>query len=248
MTIKYFTKEACNEPQLNILNSFNKTTHKWTKKLQNYKKFRDFHGCELVMMASYNPKVGRNWMNLIINEESITAVGLVPHMFELIKKVANYKTLYEFIYTKSPSTFHCTRNYIRMYIDNATENIPNVCFGFSRSDAYSIEHWELHYMTPFMEIREVIVTTPGDLYSSYEKLLLHFDEMTWILFILTFVVAFLIIFIVSLLPKSIQDTFYGSNIKTPATNVVSTFFGIPQYRVPKQNFCRFILMNFILFA
>jgi len=248
MTIEYFTKEVCNEPQLNILNSFNKTTQKWTKRLENYEKFRNFHGCELVMMASYNPKEGRNWMNLIFNEESITPVGLVPHMFELIKKVANYKTGYEFIYPKGPSTFHCTQKYIRMYIDNATHNNPNVCFSFSRSDAYSIEHWELHYMTPFMEIREVIVTTPGELYSAYEKLLLPFDELTWILFIFTFVVAFLFIFIVNLLPKSMQDTFYGSNVKTPAINVVSTFFGIPQNRVPKLNFPRFILMNFILFC
>ena len=38
-TIEYFTKAACNEPQLIILNVFSKSTQKWDKKLQNYEKF-----------------------------------------------------------------------------------------------------------------------------------------------------------------------------------------------------------------
>jgi len=47
MTIEWFTEVACNQPQLKILNSFNKTTQKWNKKFENYEKFQDFHDCEL---------------------------------------------------------------------------------------------------------------------------------------------------------------------------------------------------------
>ncbi|KAL7010820.1 hypothetical protein ACKWTF_013961 [Chironomus riparius] len=244
-SIEYFTKDACNEPQLQVLNSFNKVTQKWTKKLQNYEKFQDFHGCELVMLAGYNPYDGSAWIHLEINKNLITPVGLIPELFELLATPFNYKPGYKFIIQENVTAFYCTRKYYE-HMANKTQKKPNVCFGLTRFEIQI--YMQFQFTTTFMDVHDVVVVTPGPLYTSYEKLLLPFDVMTWILLTSTFLAAFVTIFVIYMLPKSIQNIFYGANVKIPALNVLSTFFGIQQHQVPKQDFPRFILMNFILFC
>jgi len=49
---------------------------------------------------------------------------------------------------------------------------------------------QLQMNSTFIEIRVIILISPGELYSPYEKLFLPFDEITWKLLILTFLIAF----------------------------------------------------------
>ncbi|CAG9811418.1 unnamed protein product [Chironomus riparius] len=241
-TIEYFTEAACNEPQLIILNIFNKTTQNWDKKLQNYRKFRDFHGCELVMLAKDIKCYGKGWMT----SDSGQASGVIAELFEEIGKYLNYKTKWNFTASLEYDEYHCTfdENY-----RSSDKKLENVCFDVTRFEIQSYKEYQLlHFSIPFMDINEVILVTPGDAYTSYEKLLLPFDKMTWILIICLFATAFLTIFIISMLPKSIHNLFYGPNVKCPALNVISTFYGISQDKLPKLNFSRFILMMFILFC
>ncbi|KAG5666104.1 hypothetical protein PVAND_017793, partial [Polypedilum vanderplanki] len=93
-----------------------------------------------------------------------------------------------------------------------------------------------------------VILSNGELYSSYEKLLLPFDAITWCLLILTFGIAFITIFIVNHMSRQFQILLYGASIHFPAFNVVGTFFGISQSRVPISNFPRMVLMFFILFC
>jgi hypothetical protein len=88
----------------------------------------------------------------------------------------------------------------------------------------------------------------GKLYTQYEKLTLPFDFTTWILLWLTFAIAFIVIFIINMLPLEFQDVFYGEGVRMPAFNVVGTFFGIGQTRLPHSNFPRILLMLFIWFC
>jgi uncharacterized membrane protein (DUF485 family) len=102
--------------------------------------------------------------------------------------------------------------------------------------------------TTFDVLEEIFAITPTETYNSYEKIILPFDEMTWIFCILTFAFAFIFIFIINFASRKIQSLIYGEGVNTPAFNVVAIFFGIGQTRLPVENFSRIILMAFIIFC
>jgi hypothetical protein len=93
----------------------------------------------------------------------------------------------------------------------------------------------------------VLAITPTMLFTNWEKLFLPFDLQIWIFLILTFLGSFLIIFIINQMPKIIQDLIYGVGVQTPAFNIVGTFFGMGQMKLPENSFGRIILMCFIIF-
>ena len=223
VTIEWFTVTACNEPQLNVLNSFNKSTQKWQKKLKNYKKFQNFHDCELkleliesespICWGSKKPK------------SSTETYGIIPEIFfEIASKKLKFQGTINVGHKMDAD----------VYID-------------VRRLLASIEGW-LHMTTTFLEIRDIIITTPGELYTSYEKLLLPFDFWTWNLLQVTFLLTFIGIFIVHRMPKFIQKRIFGERIKSPTFNVVSIFFGMAQSKLPQNYTSRLILLIFIFFC
>lgn len=132
------------------------------------------------------------------------------------------------------------------WITNSTK-LLNIYFEIFRPSNL-MEDNEFHVTSTFIELRDIILTTPGELYTSYEKLLLPFDNATWILLHLTFLIAFISVFIINRLPNFIQNRFYGENVQTPALNIISTFFGLTQRKIPKEYFPRFLLILFIFFC
>jgi hypothetical protein len=105
-----------------------------------------------------------------------------------------------------------------------------------------------HVTTTFRQEKIILAITPAEKFSNLEKLLLPFDELTWELLIVTFCVAFLVISIVSLMSKIVRNLVFGVKVNSPALNVIGTFFGISQTKLPGRNFARLILMNFVLFC
>ena len=90
---------------------------------------------------------------------------------------------------------------------------------------------------------------PGEVYTSWEKLLLPFDWQTWICLGLIFAVAFLVILLIKVSKaSSMYDLVIGSNVTTPSLNVVAIFMGMSQVLRPQRNVARFMLMCFILFS
>ncbi|KAG5676554.1 hypothetical protein PVAND_006379 [Polypedilum vanderplanki] len=117
-------------------------------------------------------------------------------------------------------------------------------------DIYDKDYYQTKrcIIAPFkMEIFKFSIP-PAEIYTSYEKLLFPFDFMTWILLLGTFGTAFTAIFIVNHLSRRWQDIVYGEGIRMAAYNVVGTFFGISQSRVPRANFPRMLLILFIGFC
>jgi hypothetical protein len=96
--------------------------------------------------------------------------------------------------------------------------------------------------------RMVFAISEAELYSSYEKILLPFDELTWYLLTATFGFAFGAIFVVSRMSRRWQDVVYGEGVRVPAFNVIGTFFGIAQTHLPTTFFARAILILFIGFC
>jgi len=226
-TIEWFTETACNRPQLIVLNSFNKVTHNWNKKLENYDKFKDFHYCELAMGLKYPGKIcWGSFVNSSKTEEIMHTTGLKPNLFRVLSSKLNFNPLIKPMGIEGDS--------------------PDIYFDVIRLSSFL--NGFFHMTSSFLEVQDIVLITPGDLYSPYEKLWLPFDDTTWTFLLLTFLIAYIAIFIINRLPKFIQDQVYGENIQTPALNVISTFFGINLPKLPVKDMPRFIFINFVFFC
>lgn len=89
---------------------------------------------------------------------------------------------------------------------------------------------------------------PGELYTSFEKMILPFDYDTWIVLIITFSLALLLVNIVNHCPHKIKNYLYGKSVQTPLLNIFRIFFGIGQTKLPDGHFGRIILVSFIFWC
>lgn len=92
------------------------------------------------------------------------------------------------------------------------------------------------------------IIPPGSEYTTFEKLVFPFSYFLWITISVVNVVAFLVVFIVKLCSKTIQDFVFGTGVKHPYMNMYIGFMGGAQDLLPRRNFARFILMNYLLYA
>lgn len=53
LSFEMYTEKKCKSPQLVKINSFDKKTQKWSKTLENYEKFQNFHGCLRVFVVEF---------------------------------------------------------------------------------------------------------------------------------------------------------------------------------------------------
>lgn len=91
----------------------------------------------------------------------------------------------------------------------------------------------------------VIIST-GEPYSTFEKLILPFDNETWMLVILFFVIGMVIILIAE--QNKWREFIIGRNVRYPIFNMFIAFFGQGQNILPGRNFAKYMLMMFILFC
>lgn len=248
--VEWFSQKACNHPHLIKLNSFDKKSMKWTSKLENYEKFFNFHGCELVLLL---PAPQRRTILFYVDgyaevnddQTNFNIRGLTPQVFKIASKVGNFTEAYQPVYIEYKDAYKVTPNDITIILINGTYKLPQI---FLSVGSVNLANKYARMSNAFVDLDVYFVTTPAEAYSPYEKLFLPFDLETWILLILTFLIAFICIFIINCCSKSTQNLFYGDNVNEPFWNVIRIFFGISQTQLPEKNFARFILALFILFC
>ena len=248
-TVEWFSPGRCNSPKLNKLNTFDKKTVKWDSVLEDYEKFLEYHGCELVMMLPLPAKDGTvyhasGYSVLIGNSSDYEIHGISPVIFEITSRIHNFTVDYRPVYMQDDWHRLDGPNFIVGSI-NDSKKVVNVYF-----EIFTLFYIGINIRTSnVVENRKVLMAvTPAEKYTVYEKFFLPFDLEMWILSALTFALTFLTIFIINRLSKSTQSIVYGQRVETPAWNVVSIFFGISQTRLPNKNFSRFILVMFIYFS
>lgn len=111
---------------------------------------------------------------------------------------------------------------------------------------YRLKYFEA--ATSYISERLVFAVHLGSELSSIEKLIYPLSPISWIIFISFIFSGFLVIFITSLLSKRIQNFIIGQKVKYPYLNMAIGLFGQTQHRLPKRNFARFLLMNYLLFS
>ncbi|KAG5673218.1 hypothetical protein PVAND_003282 [Polypedilum vanderplanki] len=250
----YHSNKSCNDRSLQELNSFNTSLEAWKESLQDYQHFRNFHGCLIAFAALLDEnfytddlkekvfdKTNKTFLKIIekANKKELKYQGPLYEIFQTMAKLGSFTPYYQIYREQKGKDFFgnvLPQNNITFQLVIRSSN--NILFGTKRSI----------FVTPHDSVLFYYVVNPNSKYSNYEKLLFAFDRTAWILFILTFSLTFLIIFIINQMSLSVRKIIYGKNVTMPGYNVISQFFGISQTQMPTENFPRIILIFFVYFC
>lgn len=108
---------------------------------------------------------------------------------------------------------------------------------------------EFHMTSPLTISNLRFAVTRGLSYTPAEKMVLPFDEWTWILIIGSIVAGFIVIlFLAKMISKPLKRLTLGSSNFDQSFNLVRIFFGVDMVHVPLENCARFFIMIFMLYC
>jgi len=226
-TVEWFSPHGCDQPFLNNLNVFNKKSRKWISKLKNYEKFLEYHNCELVMVLPV-PFDNENYHMsgyaiLDIKHTSFKVYGITPIIFEIASENYNFTVDYQpCIMTEYWIRNEDITGSVRILKINKTAKQPHVHFEILPLESITAD---IATSNVVANLDGYMLVTPAEKYTPYEKFLLPFDFMTWILVLTTFLVTFVSILCINHFSKSTQSLVYGHKVDTPFSGVESCLSG-----------------------
>ncbi|KAG5671297.1 hypothetical protein PVAND_001502 [Polypedilum vanderplanki] len=238
-----YSENNCRFLEQKLLNSFNKKSKTWNKKLKNFDQYNNFHGCLLEIFVphsySFYPKMHSESFDVqTLASNDIKFHGLINEVVEIMSKRNNYSfhyTIFDFL--NSQERLFPTRNF---------EIFPG--YGIMIETKNINRENKRIYLEPHDDTEFYFLVSYNDLYNNYEKLVFPFDATTWILIFFTFGLTFGVIFGLKHSPQSIRTIIFGRGINNPGYNALAIFMGISQLRLPTESFCRFILLMYISFC
>lgn len=228
-TLEWWTIKVCHTMQIMTLNRFNKKKLEWNDSLKTDSKFLNFHGCK------FNTHSRVFNLNMIDFLKTLNLVHIHPQLSSFLEKKYSLERIIMDAMAKKG-------NFISEFSVTEEKNTM-IMYLFSMDRYYGLD-----IIAHFYEQYVGVMISPPMSYNSYEKLILPFDRDTWIYLILVFFGAFIGIFVINKLPKTFKELVFGRKVKMPSFNVLGTFFGIGQTKLPENNFGRIILMHFIIFC
>lgn len=118
-------------------------------------------------------------------------------------------------------------------------------------DCYWLTMTRLKYLdstSAYYNDYAIVIVPPGQELSPFNKLLFPFTLIVWSLLLLCIVIGIVIIIVVQLHFKSLQNFLFGERVNYPILNIFIALLGGTQNRLPRATFGRFLLMNFLLFS
>ena len=249
ITVEIFNHKHCNEPIVEILNTFYKPVQKWDKMLENHKKFRNFNGCNLLVLDAFGPtlyfKAQSDKVFKCISQQDETCYyyiawlaahselqGSTVDLFQIVQKIGNFQSIFKIKKVKiiDQNLKRFAKIETQSLIFNQTLNCGYFPTALILDSSY------------------MFAVTLSESFTNYEKMLLPFDKVTWIILILTFTTAFTVVFVLKFLDRRVRNAIVGMRISSPGLNIIHVFFGIAQMRLPVASIPRFLLMMFITFC
>ena len=220
-TMTMYTEQKCGVPQLLEINRFSPSKIKWETQQCFNTEFKTFYGCNISFdLMEDNLPFSNYDHNSVFSMNN--AEGAVYQMMVELTKTLNF-TL-------------CKSDCDSLLLFWPMGQMLAKSEQFALSD-------------PIISSSDVFIVPPGEPYTSWEKLFLPFDDATWMWLGITFAIAFLVIIFIKLTRStSMYEFVIGSNVTTPALNVIGIFMGIGQIFLPQRNISRFLFMVFVLFC
>ena len=231
-----FTEKQCRPEQLVKINQFSSLESKW--KTQKFFKPRveNFHGCTLWIYFLGQGSEMPFLRYSRTTENKTLAEGATIDLIDSLSTHLNFTYLYG-----QAAKEDAEKSGLPEWVVKEDYYLligPSMLESFSKKSSY-----------PIYPTLDVAVVPPGELFTSWEKLLMPFDRPTWMMNGIVFAVAFVSILFVKLSKStSVHEFIIGSNVTTPSLNVIAIFMGIGQILLPKRNVSRFFFMVFILFS
>lgn len=224
ISTEYFTESLCGYQQFQINNKFDKSIRKWENPLEVEEKFQNFHNCELIL--EYNPSKPFAFVR------DGRVFGTEIDVVREVGKISNFRPIFR------PTAFYPPNSKL---IKPQTVLVTLAVHAVHRYSLFHVTSTYGHQVLRFL-------VPTGEKLTSYEKILLPFDKQIWMYLHITFAVSFTLAFFVRYLPPFYSNFLYGSRIQHPEHNIVSMFFGISIFRLPRENPARIMLIFFIMFC
>lgn len=237
LTYNPFSSRVCGSSSSMTVNSFVNGT--WTNRIIFPSKTKDLHGCPIkVSTFDYPPAI-------IVDNSTKEVYGHDIDLIKGIARVMNFSVKIEMLDEPGAWGF-LTENgssggVLKRIIDFETDIAVGI---------YYLTQTRAKFMaySQYDSSQIVLVAPSGIPLSSFEKLYKPFSQETWIVLLLTFVIALLIIFVISIQSKSIQIFVFGRETGNPFVNLLSIVLNGSQHRMPNGNFSRTLLLLFVLFC
>jgi hypothetical protein len=210
----FYSEEKCGIFHLKLLNVYDAQSQKWHAKLENFNHFENFHGCQVNFAVLVN--------NLIYSEE-IREFVTRKNDYEKLKNAVSSNTfefhglmseLLKSMAARANFTTHIT---LIMAVEEGMTTYFGRNFEPSVNSYIMLTVSDLTSSLPYFHITELVdiyqyyyLTVPNGKYTNYEKLIMPFDELTWILLMTTFGFTFGIIFGVHRCPQWIRNIVFGT--------------------------------------
>lgn len=110
------------------------------------------------------------------------------------------------------------------------------------------ERREYDHSMVYLTMPMVFVVPPGELLGFFEKILQPFEPTIWILLLITFFVAVVIIFLLKWKFRHILTFFHEKKTGSAMMNFLAAILGLGQTNLPTRNSPRIILLSFLIFC
>lgn len=205
ITFQTFQHPKCKEWNSIEINLFSNVDKKWSGKIFFPEKFNNFNGCELVIIFPYpySPIFGAKFDR---NGALTSVYGYGINILQSISQNSNYKIIW------NPYNIKTRKKY--------SETLGADCLLFINALRYIQIQNNKHYTCGIstMDSRFLISRYPP--YTQLEKLLLPFDSATWLGLIITLLVAVVVISILKLARREVQEFVFGRNVSSPLLNLL----------------------------
>jgi hypothetical protein len=212
---KLYSKNHCENFKLVTLNSYDKMSQRWIKKLENHNLYDDFYGCLLkfssmhfgiVRLRNYIHKSEKKLQRSLRNN-NVEFEGLLHDILkELVKKI-NFCFHYTIVRMTKKNNFYAFGS---RKLEARTNRTIFFMWG-----SFAVSSPENYYSLPTSGIEMYYLVSWNDLYTNYEKMVLPFDFVTWVFLSFTFGLTFGVIFGLHQCPQWIRQVVFGRSKHRP---------------------------------
>lgn len=240
-TFKPFHDKNCADTSPVLVNEF--TNGKFVSNVDNLfaEKMKNMHKCH-VRLAVANDMPPFVHLNLLKNGSS-TLAGHSINLINTLSERLNFRINFTFIGAEG------------FIFENGTSEGPLKALLDDEADL-SITNWWLktnrlrffESSTSYSSDSINFIIPPGKVLTPFDKLIFPFQISVWILIILCFLIALLVITVTKRQPKAVRNFVFGDGVKNHYLNLLGSFLGGTQTALPRRNFARFLLMSFLLYS